>query len=124
MASLELGTLGNCTIGALIDRQGTLVWSCYPRATSAGRRTPHRPDFLVHRAIDRAGRAVEARELFDNMLACRNQLGLLSEHINPETNELRGNFPQNLPVGRHHQLRHQARQNLGGCRLNGRRRRS
>jgi malic enzyme len=40
----------------------------------------------------------EARELFENMLACRNHLGLLSEDINPETNELWGNFPQTYPL--------------------------
>src|ERR671919_542688 len=31
MASLELGIIGNCTISALIDRMGTVVWSCFPR---------------------------------------------------------------------------------------------
>ena len=31
MASLELGIIGNCTISALIDRSGTMVWSCFPR---------------------------------------------------------------------------------------------
>ena len=31
MASLELGIVGNCTISALIDRSGTVVWSCFPR---------------------------------------------------------------------------------------------
>jgi GH15 family glucan-1,4-alpha-glucosidase len=31
MASLDLGIVGNCTISALIDRQGTIVWSCFPR---------------------------------------------------------------------------------------------
>ena len=40
------------------------------------------------------GRTEEARELFENMLASRNHLGLLSEDINPQTNELWGNFPQ------------------------------
>jgi GH15 family glucan-1,4-alpha-glucosidase len=39
-------------------------------------------------------RIAEARELFENMLACRNHLGLLSEDINPESKELWGNFPQ------------------------------
>jgi GH15 family glucan-1,4-alpha-glucosidase len=39
-------------------------------------------------------RIAEARELFENMLACRNHLGLLSEDINPENKELWGNFPQ------------------------------
>ncbi|MEM9531195.1 MAG: glycoside hydrolase family 15 protein [Pseudomonadota bacterium] len=40
------------------------------------------------------GRREEARDLFENMLASRNPLGLLSEDIDPETNELWGNFPQ------------------------------
>jgi GH15 family glucan-1,4-alpha-glucosidase len=45
-------------------------------------------------ALAAQGRAEEARQLFENMLACRNHLGLLSEHIDPHTNELWGNFPQ------------------------------
>jgi GH15 family glucan-1,4-alpha-glucosidase len=49
-------------------------------------------------ALIAQGRTVEARELFENTLACRNHLGLLSEDINPETNELWGNFPQTYPL--------------------------
>jgi GH15 family glucan-1,4-alpha-glucosidase len=49
-------------------------------------------------ALIAQGRTVAARELFENVLACRNQLGLLSEDINPETNELWGNFPQTYPL--------------------------
>ena len=49
-------------------------------------------------ALIAQGRTAEARELFENMLACRNHLGLLSEDINPETNELWGNFPQTYPL--------------------------
>ena len=45
-------------------------------------------------ALIAQGRTAEARELFENMLACRNHLGLLSEDINPTTKELWGNFPQ------------------------------
>jgi GH15 family glucan-1,4-alpha-glucosidase len=45
-------------------------------------------------ALIAQGRTAEARELFENMLACRNRLGLLSEDINPTTKELWGNFPQ------------------------------
>jgi GH15 family glucan-1,4-alpha-glucosidase len=45
-------------------------------------------------ALATIGRTDEARELFENMLACRNHLGLLSEDITPETHELWGNFPQ------------------------------
>lgn len=40
------------------------------------------------------GRREEARALFENLLACRNRHGLLSEHIDPATRELWGNFPQ------------------------------
>jgi GH15 family glucan-1,4-alpha-glucosidase len=39
-------------------------------------------------------RTAEGRELFENMLACRNSLGLLSEDISPDTHELWGNYPQ------------------------------
>jgi GH15 family glucan-1,4-alpha-glucosidase len=45
-------------------------------------------------AITRLGRRDEARALFETMLARRNRLGLLSEHIDPVTGELWGNFPQ------------------------------
>ena len=31
MSTLDLGLIGNCGIGALIDRQARLVWSCLPR---------------------------------------------------------------------------------------------
>ncbi len=30
-ADLDLGVIGNCSYGALIDRQGRLVWCCLPR---------------------------------------------------------------------------------------------
>ena len=45
-------------------------------------------------ALNSMGRREEARELFENMLACRNSLGLLSEDLDPTTRELWGNFPQ------------------------------
>jgi len=31
MTSLDLGVVGNCCIGALIDRRGRIVWLCLPR---------------------------------------------------------------------------------------------
>ncbi|MGI9523866.1 MAG: trehalase-like domain-containing protein, partial [Hyphomicrobiaceae bacterium] len=31
MSGLDLGIIGNCSIGALIDRQARLVWCCLPR---------------------------------------------------------------------------------------------
>ena len=45
-------------------------------------------------ALAALGRTAEARELFERMLAARNCHGLLSEHIDPRTGELWGNFPQ------------------------------
>ena len=33
-ASLDLALVGNCAIGALIDRRGSVVWSCMPRFDS------------------------------------------------------------------------------------------
>ncbi|MBW2496143.1 MAG: glycoside hydrolase family 15 protein [Deltaproteobacteria bacterium] len=45
-------------------------------------------------ALAACGRTDEARELFENMLARRNSVGLLSEDLDPHTGELWGNFPQ------------------------------
>lgn len=45
-------------------------------------------------AIAGLGRREEARALFESTLARRNRLGLLSEHIDPPSGELWGNFPQ------------------------------
>lgn len=45
-------------------------------------------------ALAALGRSDEARVLFEGMLAARNRHGLLSEHIDPRTGELWGNFPQ------------------------------
>ena len=45
-------------------------------------------------ALAALGRTAEARVLFEGMLASSNRHGLLSEHIDPRTGELWGNFPQ------------------------------
>jgi pentatricopeptide repeat protein len=45
-------------------------------------------------ALAQVGRREEARELFEEMLTCRNEAGLLSEDVDPQTKELWGNFPQ------------------------------
>jgi len=45
-------------------------------------------------ALAAIGRGIEAQELFQNLLAHRNHVGLLSEDIHPETGILWGNFPQ------------------------------
>ncbi|MBZ0325208.1 MAG: DUF5911 domain-containing protein [Alphaproteobacteria bacterium] len=50
--------------------------------------------FWYIEALDAIGRKKEARALFENMLARRNRHGLLSEDLDPSTDELWGNFPQ------------------------------
>ncbi len=45
-------------------------------------------------ALARIGRVEEARAMFEDVLAHRNRLGLLSEDIDTTTGELWGNFPQ------------------------------
>lgn len=50
--------------------------------------------FWYINALAAIGRKDEARALFDNMLKQRNQLGLLSEDLDPVTGELWGNYPQ------------------------------
>ncbi len=45
-------------------------------------------------ALAALGRREEARALFEATMARRTKLGLLSEHIDPATGELWGNFPQ------------------------------
>ena len=50
--------------------------------------------FWYIEALASLGRGDEARALFENMLAARNSVGLLSEDIDPKTGELWGNFPQ------------------------------
>ena len=45
-------------------------------------------------ALAAMGQEARARELFEEMLARRNHVGLLSEDIDPATEELWGNYPQ------------------------------
>ncbi|MHB1544634.1 MAG: glycoside hydrolase family 15 protein [Gammaproteobacteria bacterium] len=50
--------------------------------------------FWYLKALARLGRKEEAHEHFASLLDRRTRLGLLSEHIDPNTGELWGNFPQ------------------------------
>jgi hypothetical protein len=45
-------------------------------------------------ALAGVGRLEEARALFEKLLRVRNSVGLLSEHVDPRTGALWGNFPQ------------------------------
>ncbi|HVL89498.1 MAG TPA: glycoside hydrolase family 15 protein [Actinomycetota bacterium] len=50
--------------------------------------------FWMVGALAKAGEVERATELFENMLGHANDLGLLSEEVDPETGDLLGNFPQ------------------------------
>jgi GH15 family glucan-1,4-alpha-glucosidase len=50
--------------------------------------------FWLVDALSLLGRRQEARELFERLLAIRNDLGLLSEEYDPHAKRLLGNFPQ------------------------------
>ena len=50
--------------------------------------------FWLVDALYRIGETEEARRVFEALLAARNHLGLLSEDVDTDTNELWGNFPQ------------------------------
>jgi len=50
--------------------------------------------FWLIDALIMSGQKRKARKYFEHMLTFGNHLGLFSEHINPKTGEMTGNFPQ------------------------------
>ena len=50
--------------------------------------------FWLINSLYKIGYKDEAKSLFENMLDCSNHLGLFSEHMDVDTKQLLGNFPQ------------------------------
>jgi GH15 family glucan-1,4-alpha-glucosidase len=73
----------------LADQQGTAVDGLPPGEGVFSACTCWLADNLILQ-----GRVDEARELFERVLDCRNDLGLLSEQYDPERKRQLGNFPQ------------------------------
>lgn len=51
-------------------------------------------NFWLAQVRQMQGRAVEARDLFDRLIALRNDVGLLAEKYDTRSKRLLGNFPQ------------------------------
>jgi len=82
------------TIGRELTRNGRIMRYTAPDDFGAPETAFLACNFWYMDALSQIGRAAEARELFDSILANRNAYGLLSEDIHPDTGELWGNLPQ------------------------------
>jgi GH15 family glucan-1,4-alpha-glucosidase len=82
------------TIGSELSRNGRIMRYTAPDDFGAPETAFLACNFWYADALSQIGRATEARELFESILAHRNAYGLLSEDIHPDTGELWGNLPQ------------------------------
>ena len=81
-------------VGATLVRDGFLLRYAHPDDFGAPETSFLVCNFWYVEALTAIGRRREARKLFEQLLAMRNPLGLLSEDLDPRTHELWGNFPQ------------------------------
>ncbi len=82
------------TIGRELTRNGRIMRYTAPDDFGAPETAFLACNFWYVDALSQIGRATEARDLFESILAHRNAYGLLSEDVHPDTGELWGNLPQ------------------------------
>ena len=108
----DYAIVGDMQSVALICTDGSVDWLCLPRFDSEAcfaallgtrhhgqwRLAPAGADlacsFWLANALELSGRHEEAIELFERLLALRNDVGLLSEEYDPRYGRLVGNMPQ------------------------------
>jgi len=88
---------GDMQSAALVRADGSVDWLCLPRFDSEAcfAALLGSQDHRCWRiALELSGRHEEAIELFERLLALRNDVGLLSEEYDPRYGRLVGNVPQ------------------------------
>jgi GH15 family glucan-1,4-alpha-glucosidase len=114
LSSLDLGLIGHCSFGVLIDRRAR-VWRRVPRFTwrdrvfrpqsvaAAGDFDPPKTAldicaFWRLDALARVGRGEAAHKIFEAVLLARNHFGLMAGGADAAMGEMRGNSPQACPT--------------------------
>jgi GH15 family glucan-1,4-alpha-glucosidase len=79
-----------------LGEDGLILRYLMPRGHAGREGTFLACSFWLVECLARQGRLVEARELFDRVVATSNDVGLFAEEYDTRSGELLGNFPQGL----------------------------
>jgi GH15 family glucan-1,4-alpha-glucosidase len=97
----DYAVVGDMQSVALVSADGSVDWLCLPRfdseacfAALLGTRDHGCWRIAPKDELELSGRHSEAAELFERLLALRNDVGLLSEEYDPRYGRLVGNMPQ------------------------------
>jgi hypothetical protein len=100
LAIEDYALIGDCTTAALVGRNGSIDWLCWPRfdstacfASLLGTSDNGRWRICPVDPAARVGRAYRDGT-FERLLSLRNDVGLLAEEYDPRARRQVGNFPQ------------------------------